>query len=49
MGEYGGGTYPQNQEIKSTTMTSFCRCGSSRNMPYCDGTHKRIKVPHRPR
>lgn len=22
--------------------TAFCRCGSSSNKPYCDGTHKKI-------
>lgn len=27
-----------NQEIKNKT-TAFCRCGSSKNKPYCDGTH----------
>lgn len=23
--------------------TAFCRCGSSRNKPYCDGHHKKIE------
>lgn len=30
------------RQFKPTPMTSFCRCGSSRNMPYCDGTHRKI-------
>jgi CDGSH-type Zn-finger protein/uncharacterized Fe-S cluster protein YjdI len=31
-----------DEELRPTTMTSFCRCGESRNMPYCDGTHRKI-------
>lgn len=30
-----------SKEVKNKT-TAFCRCGSSNNKPYCDGSHMRI-------
>lgn len=29
-------------DLKTTIMTSFCRCGHSQSQPYCDGTHRKI-------
>ena len=31
-----------NEELRRTRMTSFCRCGHSRSMPYCDGHHRKV-------
>jgi Fe-S-cluster-containing dehydrogenase component len=28
--------------LKQMKIISFCRCGQSHNMPYCDGTHRKV-------
>jgi uncharacterized Fe-S cluster protein YjdI len=28
--------------LRHLKITSLCRCGASKNLPYCDGTHRKI-------
>lgn len=34
--------HPDGSKDQKNKMAAFCRCGSSSNKPYCDGTHKKI-------
>jgi uncharacterized Fe-S cluster protein YjdI len=31
-----------DKELRHLKMSSLCRCGSSNDLPYCDGTHRKI-------
>lgn len=33
---------PDGKLLKTGEFTSFCRCGQSNSMPYCDGMHRKI-------
>jgi len=30
------------KELRHLKMSSLCRCGASNDLPYCDGTHRKI-------
>lgn len=32
----------KGNEVEKSTRTAFCRCGASKNKPFCDGQHKTI-------
>jgi len=32
----------EGNELRPMKIQSFCRCGASHAMPYCDGTHRKI-------
>ncbi len=35
-------TGSDGSEMRHMKMVSFCRCGHSNKMPFCDGTHRKI-------
>lgn len=42
---YGDASVKYNNKVhdKTDPVTAFCRCGASRNKPYCDGSHKKAE------
>ncbi|MBN1949848.1 MAG: CDGSH iron-sulfur domain-containing protein [Bacteroidales bacterium] len=36
-------TGSDGEKMKSMKIASFCRCGQSLKMPFCDGTHRKIR------
>jgi len=37
-------TQADGSTITMKGISSFCRCGSSKTLPFCDGTHRKIRV-----
>lgn len=37
-------SYRQGRAFEVKDKTALCRCGQSRNKPYCDGTHAKVEV-----
>lgn len=33
---------PDGDELSKSKVTAFCRCGGSKNKPFCDGNHKKL-------
>ncbi len=33
---------PYLVKVNKEILTALCRCGASKNKPYCDGTHAKI-------
>ena len=36
-------TLPSGELVEKQGMTALCRCGTSANKPYCDGSHNKIE------
>lgn len=36
-------TTPDGEVVEETANVALCRCGSSANKPFCDGSHKRVE------
>lgn len=34
--------WPSGHEIKSRAVVYLCRCGQSKDKPFCDGSHKKV-------
>jgi hypothetical protein len=36
-------TLPSGEEKELSGNTAFCRCGQSKNKPFCDGSHHNVE------